>query len=38
MLDDFYFIIPAVSDASKYLVQRNETKKETMYEIIEEEL
>jgi hypothetical protein len=38
MIDDFDFIITEVSDASKYIFHRNEAKKETMYEKIEEEL
>jgi hypothetical protein len=38
MLDDFHFIIIEVSNASKYILHRNEAKKETMYEKIEEEL
>jgi hypothetical protein len=38
MLDDFDFIIAAVSDASEDLLHRNEAKKETMYEKIEAEL
>ena len=38
MLNDFDFIIVVVSDASKDILQRNESNKETMYEKIEEEL
>jgi hypothetical protein len=38
MLDDFDFIITAVSDASEDILQRNETKQETMYERLEAEL
>jgi hypothetical protein len=38
MLDDFDFIIAAVSDASEDILQRNEAKQETMYEKIEAEL
>jgi hypothetical protein len=38
MLDDFHFIIAVVLDASEDLLQRNEAKQETMYEIIEAEL
>jgi hypothetical protein len=38
MLDDFNFIIAFVSDASEDILQRNEARKETMYEIIEVEL
>ena len=35
---DFNFIITAVSNASKDILQRNEEKQETMYEIIEAEM
>jgi hypothetical protein len=35
-LDDFDFIIAAVSDASEDILQRNEAKQETMYERIED--
>jgi hypothetical protein len=38
MVDDFEFIITAVSDASEDILQKNEAKKESMYEIIEEKL
>jgi hypothetical protein len=38
MVDDFDFIIAAVSDASEDILQRNEEKQETMYERIEAEL
>jgi hypothetical protein len=38
MLDDFDFIIAAVSNTSKDIFQINEAKKETMYEKIEVEL
>jgi hypothetical protein len=37
-LDDFDFIITTISDALEDLLQRNEAKKETMYEKIEAEL
>jgi hypothetical protein len=37
-LDDFDFIMEAVSDASEDILQRNEAKQETMYENIEVEL
>jgi hypothetical protein len=37
-LNDFDFIIVVVSDASEDILQRNESKKETMYEKSEEEL
>jgi hypothetical protein len=38
MLDDFNFIIVTISDTSEDILQRNEAKKETMYEKIEAEL
>jgi hypothetical protein len=38
MVDDLEFIIIAVSDTSKDILQRNEEKKETMYERIEAEM
>jgi hypothetical protein len=38
MLNDFDFIIVAVLDTSEYILQRNETKQETMYERLEAEL
>jgi hypothetical protein len=38
MLDEFYFIITAVLDASGDILQRNEAKKEPMYERLEAEL
>jgi hypothetical protein len=37
-LDDFEFIIEVVSDSLKDLLQRNESKKDTMYEKIEGEM
>jgi hypothetical protein len=37
-VDDFDFIIAAISDASEYILQRNEAKQETMYERIEADL
>jgi hypothetical protein len=36
--NDFDFIIIAISNASKDILQRNEAKKETMYERIEVEM
>jgi hypothetical protein len=38
MMDDIDFIIAAISDISEDILQRNESKQETMYEIIEEEM
>jgi hypothetical protein len=38
MLNDFKFIIAVVSDALEDIFQKNEAKKETMYEKIEIEL
>jgi hypothetical protein len=38
MLDDFDFIIAAVSDASQDILQNNEAKQEAMYDRIETEL
>jgi hypothetical protein len=38
MLDDFDFIIAAVSDASQDIMQNTEAKQATMYEKIETEL
>jgi hypothetical protein len=35
-VDDFDFIIAAVSDALEDILQRTEEKQETMYEIIEQ--
>jgi hypothetical protein len=37
-VDDFDFIIIVVLDASEDILQRNKSKKETMYDSIEEEL
>ena len=37
-VDDFDFIIIVVSDASEYILQRTEEKKEAMYDIIEIEI
>jgi hypothetical protein len=37
-LDDFNFIITAVSDTSEHILQINEAKQETMYEKIESKL
>jgi hypothetical protein len=37
-MDDIDFIIVDVSDTSKDILQNNEAKQDTMYEIIEEEL
>jgi hypothetical protein len=38
MMDDIDFIIVVVSDTSKDILQGNEAKQETMYEIIEAEM
>jgi hypothetical protein len=38
MMDDIYFIIVAVSDTLEDILQHNETKQATMYEIIEVEM
>jgi hypothetical protein len=38
MVDDFDFIIAAVSDASKDILQKTEAKQEAMYDRIETEL
>jgi hypothetical protein len=37
-IDDFYFIIAAVSDASKDIFQNNKAKQESLYDIIATEL
>jgi hypothetical protein len=37
-VDDFDFIITAVNDASKEILQKKEAKKEVMYDIIKVEL
>jgi hypothetical protein len=38
MMDDIDFIIVIVLDTSEDILQRNESKQETMYETFEEEM